>query len=72
MNVGYHAVREGWIDDPRTNPNHSAAFRDERGFGGKCFPKDLNALAHVFRELNMKSPLLEGVLHTNEVHTNGD
>lgn len=68
MGVGYHAVREGWIDDPRTNPNHSAAFRDERGFGGKCFPKDLAALAYVFRELNMESPLLEGVLAANEVH----
>jgi len=63
--VGYHAVREGWIDDPRANPNHTAAFKQEPGFGGKCLPKDINALAYACREAGYPSKLLEAVIEVN-------
>jgi UDPglucose 6-dehydrogenase len=45
--VNYHNVREGWLDDPRVGPMHTAAFKDDRGFDGKCFPKDLAALREL-------------------------
>lgn len=68
--VSYHAVREGWLDDPRVGPMHTAAFKDARGFSGKCLPKDLHALAFACRDIGYRSILLEALIDTNEVqHT---
>ncbi len=64
--ANYHMVREGWLDDPRVGPMHSAAFRRARGFDGKCLPKDLNALAAWCRTNGCPSTLLEAVLSANE------
>lgn len=64
--VNYHTVREGWLDDPRVGPMHTAAFRDKPGFDGKCLPKDTNALAAYFRSHGLQSALLEGVLRAND------
>jgi len=64
--VNYHTVREGWLDDPRVGPMHTAAFKDAPGFGGKCLPKDISALAAFCRRSGMPSELLEAVIATNE------
>lgn len=65
LDANYHSVREGWLDDPRVGPMHTAAFKAAPGFGGKCLPKDISALAATFRELGAPSPLLEAVIRTN-------
>jgi UDPglucose 6-dehydrogenase len=61
IGANYHLVREGWLDDPRVGTSHSAAFNEQRGFNGKCLPKDLAALRAVF-----KSPLLDAVHAANK------
>lgn len=66
--VCYHRVREGWLDDPRTGPMHTAAFADAPGFSGKCLPKDTAALAAYCRSLGMEPRLLEAVLEVNGAH----
>jgi nucleotide sugar dehydrogenase len=65
IGCNYHTVREGWLDDPRVGPMHSAAFKDAPGFGGKCLPKDISALAAFCRERGVRSTLLEAVIKTN-------
>lgn len=65
----YHIVREGWIDDSRIGPMHTAAFKDAPGFSGKCLPKDINALAAYCRSIGIPNALLESVIKANVEQT---
>ena len=42
--VDYPRLREIWLADNRISPDHTFAFPEEPGFGGKCLPKDLLAI----------------------------
>jgi UDP-glucose 6-dehydrogenase len=65
--ANYHTVREGWLDDPRVGPMHTAAFKDARGFSGKCLPKDTAALAAYMRQLGLDDSLLAATLKRGEI-----
>ena len=66
MNADWHTVREGWLLDPRVSPYHSAAFGDDRGFGGKCLPKDLRAIISASAAAGYDPSLLAEILASNE------
>ena len=42
--IDYDELREVWLMDPRINRSHTFVYEDDRGYGGSCFPKDMNAL----------------------------
>lgn len=42
--VDWNELRELWLADPRINKNHTLVFPKDRGYGGKCFPKDVKAI----------------------------
>jgi len=42
-------------------PGHDGFF----GFGGACFPKDINALIHEFKRVQKKAIVLESVWEKN-------
>lgn len=44
LDIDWDTVRELWLLDPRINRMHTAVFKDNRGYGGKCYPKDVQAL----------------------------
>jgi len=52
----FDRVREGLVLDPRLGRSHSFIYPKNRGWSGKCLPKDMNALAYLMRK--MKKPLL--------------
>mgnify|MGYP001175561586 CR=1 FL=1 len=61
----YHMVREGWALDNRIEKMHTAVFVDERGFGGKCYPKDVNGIVAKGDEVGSEFSLLKAVLRKN-------
>jgi len=46
LGVNWYNAWEGWALDPRVDKMHTAVFPNNRGFSGKCLPKDINALTY--------------------------
>lgn len=61
--VDFAELRGLWLADPRVGLSHSSVT-EERGFRGRCLPKDVSALAGAMR-LRGGAPLLEAVLEYN-------
>ena len=61
-----HAV-EGFVRDGRVGHSHlSVPGHDGRyGFGGSCFPKDIQALINYANDLGVDMNVLSGVWKTN-------
>ncbi len=65
--IDYDKVKETILLDNRIGRNIDVPGHDgDFGFGGKCFPKDLNALIYLARENMYRPHLLEEVWRLNE------
>lgn len=69
LGVDYYKAREGWLLDSRIEKAHTAVFVDERGFSGKCYPKDVNALARASEDAGYTPKLIRQVLANNTEYT---
>lgn len=65
LDVDYEELRELWLMDPRMGRNHTWVFPDDRGFGGKCLPKDLSAVIKVAVDAGYDPELLKQVERSN-------
>jgi UDPglucose 6-dehydrogenase len=63
LGVEFDELRRLWLLDPRVGVSHSAVTA-ERGFRGRCLPKDVAALVWLMAEHGGAS-LLEAVLDYN-------
>lgn len=74
IDVDYDGVKKILEHDDRLGRNMQVPGHDgEYGFGGKCLPKDLNALIYLAREHNVRPHLLEEIWRLNlEVRKNHD
>jgi len=61
----FNAVREGIVLDPRINRTHSNVYSDNRGWSGKCLPKDMNALAFKMKKMGKPLSTLEQEIKKN-------
>ena len=68
----YNKVRQGVTGDSRIGKSHTQVpgIDNDRGFGGTCFPKDLNSLITQFEERGVNCDMLKEVwLYNEEIRT---
>ncbi len=63
QDIDVYEVMDGVGLDPRIG---RAFLNAGRGFGGRCFPKDVKALMHLGRKIREPATLLEAVWQVNE------
>lgn len=64
--VDWSVVREGFLLDPRMTPYWTLVYPEQRGFGGKCIPKDMNAIVQASQQKGYMTPFLRAVLEQNK------
>ena len=63
--VDYNELREVWLADPRISRDHTFVYPDDRGFGGKCLPKDTGAIIAACEQKGWIPRLLSAVMAIN-------
>lgn len=66
IGVNYEELRELLLLDGRMERMHTAVFPEKRGFGGKCFPKDVKGIVDFSQKQGYEPTLLKEVLSTND------
>lgn len=64
--ASFNSVREGFLLDSRTEQMHSTVFENKRGFGGKCYPKDLLGIIAASEKVGYEPKLLKSVWEVNK------
>jgi UDPglucose 6-dehydrogenase len=67
LGVEWDKALEGFVSDPRIGNSHTQVpgHDGKLGFGGTCFPKDINALITLGKELGVNMNTLEAAWETN-------
>lgn len=63
--IDFAELREMFLLDSRVGESHTQVS-PERGFGGKCLPKDLRAIAAWARQNDCQAALIEAIVAYNE------
>ncbi len=66
LGADWFTVREAWLADPRVERDHTAVLPRSRGYGGRCLPKDVDAILAMAEELDLPMPLLASTRAANE------
>jgi UDPglucose 6-dehydrogenase len=64
FDVDYLELRKLWLADPRVGESHTSVT-EERGFRGRCLPKDISAMISGM-QAHGGAPLLEAVRSYND------
>mgnify|MGYP001268441872 CR=1 FL=1 len=74
-NINWNEAMAGFVSDGRIGNSHLdvPGHDGSHGFGGKCFPKDLNAFIHYFKLLGVNPAVMLAAWEKNmEVRENHD
>jgi len=68
VNANWNDVLEGFLRDGRTGHSHTQVPGPDGkfGFGGSCFPKDIQALIHFGDSISIDLSVLKGAWETNK------
>ena len=66
VGADYNMTRELWALDPRVSRWHTLVFPNNRGFGGKCLPKDLAAIIAAARRGGYEPRFLREIRSSND------
>ena len=68
VGMDYDVVCEGVTADSRIGKSHTKVpgIDNDRGFGGTCFPKDLNSLIVQMENLDVNADMLKEVWKYNQ------
>ena len=64
--VPFWELRDLWGLDPRVSTAHTVVTVDEQGFGGRCLPKDTEAITAFAERAGVSVPLLRAIRQANE------
>ena len=64
--VDFNLLRELWLADTRISRDHTFVYPDNRGFSGKCLPKDCNAIVYSSRQRGYEPEFMVACLRVNE------
>lgn len=67
LEANWNSVIEGFASDPRIGNSHTQVpgHDGKRGFGGSCFPKDINAIIEFSKMFGLDMNVLEAAWKTN-------
>jgi UDPglucose 6-dehydrogenase len=67
LGADWYKVIEGFVSDPRIGNSHTQTpgHDGKRGFGGTCFPKDINAIIQFSKGANIEMNTLSAAWKTN-------
>lgn len=65
LDVSYNELRELWHLDPRNNKSFTSVFPDERGYGGKCFLKDVEGFVKLSEQYESPLTILNAARKSN-------
>lgn len=65
--VDSHQVMDIFVQDRKLNVS-AAYLKPGFAFGGSCLPKDLRALTHAARRMDVETPVLSAILPSNQRH----
>ena len=65
MHVDYDKAKELFLMDPRMNRSHTAVYKDDRGYGGSCLPKDMASIIYQAEQLGADCGLLRSIRDRN-------
>lgn len=67
----WESVREAWLQDERVSPAYTQIAGFEPGFDGRCWPKDLTAIARAAQEAGYEAEFLQAILRSNDRFRSG-
>lgn len=65
----YKRIRELWLNDARMGRSHTMVLPNQKGFKGKCLPKDISAIVEASMTQGFDPKLLRSVRDINKVRT---